>query len=44
MTEVLEAVRALYWPVAEAAWFENLNTPRDWAGHGKASPAAVIAL
>ena len=44
MTEALEAVRALYWPVAEAAWFENLNTPRDWAGHCKASPAAVIAL
>ncbi|MGC9971448.1 MAG: molybdenum cofactor guanylyltransferase [Bryobacteraceae bacterium] len=41
MTEALEAVRAVYWPVAEAAWFENLNTPRDWAGHWEASPAPV---
>lgn len=41
MTEALEAVRAVYWPVGEAAWFENLNTPEDWAGHGEPSPGAV---
>jgi molybdopterin-guanine dinucleotide biosynthesis protein A len=41
MTEALLAVRAVYWPVPEAAWFENLNTPEDWAGHGALSPGAV---
>lgn len=41
MTEALETVRAVYWPVGEAAWFENLNTSEDWAGHGEPSPGAV---
>lgn len=41
MSEALLDVRAVYWPVGEAAWFENLNTPEDWAGHGEPSPGAV---
>ncbi len=41
MSAALEAVQAVYWPVDEAAWFENLNTPRDWADHWEASSARV---
>lgn len=33
MTEVVAGLNAVLWPVAEAAWFQNLNTPGDWASH-----------
>jgi hypothetical protein len=33
MTDILSLVRAVEWPVVEAAWFDNLNTPGDWLRH-----------
>ncbi len=33
MAEALEGVRAVYQPIGEQAWFENLNTPEDLARH-----------
>lgn len=29
----LEGVRLAVYPVSEAAYFQNLNTPEDWAAH-----------
>ena len=31
----LEEVRCLVWPVPEASYFQNVNTPEDWAPHGQ---------
>jgi molybdopterin-guanine dinucleotide biosynthesis protein A len=31
VTEGLAAVRVEFWPVAEAHWFRNVNTPEEWA-------------
>lgn len=33
VTQALDGLRVLWLPVSEAAWFENLNTPDDWARH-----------
>ncbi len=41
MAEVLEILHAVYWRVEDASWFENVNTPEDWADHRTASPAAA---
>jgi molybdopterin-guanine dinucleotide biosynthesis protein A len=35
VTAALEGLRVIGWPVAAAAWFENVNTPREWAMHGR---------
>jgi molybdopterin-guanine dinucleotide biosynthesis protein A len=37
MAEALEIAGAAYWPVDDAAWFENWNEPEDRAGHSEAS-------
>jgi len=31
----LEDVRYLPWPVAETSYFQNVNTPEDWAPYGR---------
>jgi molybdopterin-guanine dinucleotide biosynthesis protein A len=33
VTEALAALRVVYRPVSEGFWFQNLNTPEDWARH-----------
>jgi molybdopterin-guanine dinucleotide biosynthesis protein A len=33
VTAALETVRTLPWPVAEVSYFQNVNTPEEWAGH-----------
>jgi len=35
VTQALEGLRVVWQPVSEAAWFENLNTPGDWAMHNR---------
>ncbi len=41
MTDVLETLGAVYRPIGEQAWFENLNTPEEAAFHRRTSPGAV---
>lgn len=36
VSEALAALPVARWPVAEPQWFENLNTPEDWARHCQA--------
>lgn len=31
----LEQVRAVLWPVSEVSYFQNVNTPEDWAAHDR---------
>ena len=31
----LEEVRCVPWPVPEAFYFQNVNTPEDWAAYGR---------
>ena len=33
VTEALAGLRVVYRPVAGGFWFQNLNTPEDWARH-----------
>jgi molybdopterin-guanine dinucleotide biosynthesis protein A len=33
IAKALEGLRASAYPVAEVAWFQNVNTPEDWIGH-----------
>ncbi len=33
VTEALAALRVQKWSVIDPAWFENLNTPEEWARH-----------
>jgi molybdopterin-guanine dinucleotide biosynthesis protein A len=35
VTAALQAVRAAILPIPEAAVFENVNTPEEWAVHGR---------
>jgi molybdopterin-guanine dinucleotide biosynthesis protein A len=42
-SRVFNRLRTAYWRASQAAWFENLNTPDDWAGHGTVSLEAVEA-
>lgn len=34
VTAALDGLPAAFYPVAEVAPFQNVNTPEDWAGHG----------
>ena len=31
----LEEVRAVTWPVTEMSYFQNVNTPEEWAAYGR---------
>lgn len=31
----LEGIHASVWPVAEVSYFQNMNTPEDWAAYGR---------
>jgi molybdopterin-guanine dinucleotide biosynthesis protein A len=33
--QALEEVRCVPWPVAEVSYFQNVNTPEDWAPYGR---------
>ena len=33
VTQALAGLRLVYRPVSEGVWFQNLNTPQDWAKH-----------
>lgn len=33
VTAALAGLHVAAWPVMDAAWFENLNTPEEWAAH-----------
>lgn len=39
ITDALAGLRIVHWPVSEAGWFENVNTPQQWAAHAGASAA-----
>ncbi len=44
MMRLLDGLHPTYWPVSDARWFENLNTPADWAPHEAtvATPPASV--
>ncbi|HUE21318.1 MAG TPA: molybdenum cofactor guanylyltransferase [Bryobacteraceae bacterium] len=33
VTDALAGLEVARWPVDDAAWFENVNTPEEWAGY-----------
>jgi molybdenum cofactor guanylyltransferase len=35
ISTALEEVRAVVWPVQEALYFQNVNTPEDWAAYDR---------
>lgn len=40
VTDVFGDLRVAAFSVPEATWFENLNTPAEWAAHTRSMPAA----
>jgi molybdopterin-guanine dinucleotide biosynthesis protein A len=43
ITDALTRLNVIHRPISETVWFENLNTPEDWAIHNKAIGAGDLA-
>jgi molybdopterin-guanine dinucleotide biosynthesis protein A len=35
VASALEDLRCIPWPVPEASYFQNVNTPEEWTSHGR---------